>query len=252
MIPYIVLHRADQTNAGDMSTNPLQYTGLPYVVLDIDLDPNTLYNKLKHAPAIIIGGGGLLDYCEKWNLNITNTLNYATQHSIPIYGWALGYNRHNGDTQARQPIPTKLFTRFTDRNPLSPSFLPCPSCLSHELNASTHINKGPGIIEHISTPINLPYPKINNKQSKEQIIRFIDTHSHIITNTYHAAYWAVLKEKPLIIYHPFSQRHTAIPGNFTVITQETTWRYQIQEAKPQEKNWLHKTRTLTLKMMEAL
>ena len=65
-----------------------------------------------------------------------------------------------------------------------------------------------GVIEHLAFPIyEFNFEKISNSFAIESIIKFIGESEIIITNTWHCSYWALLMNKKVILYHPFSTKY---------------------------------------------
>lgn len=229
----LVIHRNDKTNSGDISCNPLQYTTQPHSILDIDLTIDGFRQSLtKTSPkAIIIGGGGLIDYSDKWNTNINTAIVYGISLKIPVYCYALGINTHLSDKNQKIPVYFSQATKTTIRyHHPEYDLMPCASCLMPIFQKQRDTNTKFAIVQHKAKQIPLQYPKITNDMPPETIIAFIQQAEIIITNTYHAAYWATLLEKPLIIYQPFSTRHTQQLGTFSIMESN-----QLPTIIPQKK-----------------
>ena len=74
----LVIHRINKDNTGDMAACPLQYWDMPHSSLNLD-DPK-FNDKIQTCnETIIIGGGGLLNFCPDWNDRINYALKYATE-----------------------------------------------------------------------------------------------------------------------------------------------------------------------------
>lgn len=249
----LVIHRINKDNTGDMAADPLQYWDMPHNLLDLD-DPE-FNDKIQACnETIIIGGGGLLNYCADWNDRINRTLKSAQEGGIKIYGWGLGYNRHIGNCEELPPINLHLFTVLGFRHIVEGyKLIPCPSCLSPliEYQGATELN--PGVIEHLGFPLKeLPYPKVNNKDPMQKITDFIKTHNPIITNTYHGGYWTTLIGKSLILYKPFSERHYNQLGTYIETHNHKQVKVAIDHRKPQIPECLSKCRQINEQFLNAV
>ncbi len=249
----LVIHRINKDNTGDMAACPLQYWDMPHSSLDLD-DPK-FNDKIQTCnETIIIGGGGLLDFCPDWNGRINYALKYATEKGIKIYGWGLGYNRHMGDNTDLPILELYRFTSLGIRHRVEGvPFVPCASCMSNLIQYKGATELNPGIIEHLGNRItDLPYPKVNNKDSMQKITDFIKTHNPIITNTYHGGYWTTLIGKSLILYKPFSERHYNQLGTYIETHNHKQVKAAIEHRKPQIKECLSNCRKINEQFLNAV
>lgn len=249
----LVIHRCDKNNTGDLATDPLQYWNIPHHTLD--LDDTKFQEKLRFQDdTIIIGGGGLLNYCLTWNDNLNHALRFATEKGIKIYGWGLGYNRHTGDNTDLPALELYRFTALGIRHRVEGcSLVPCASCMSELIQYKGATELNPGIIEHRDNPITyLPYPKISNNKTMAEITNFIASHNPIITNTYHGGYWTTLMGKSLILYKPFSERHYNQLGTYIETHNHTQVKMAIDYRKPQIPECLSNCRQINEQFLNAV
>ena len=150
---------------------------------------------------IIIGGGGLLNHCNEWNRVIRNLQKY-TEHIII---WGAGENLHN-DESCSELLDLSTFSIVGTRDKTN-YFVPCPSCMLPQLSFSYSIERKFGVVEHKYFPIaEFEYDKIDNCVDIYTIIKFIGSSEVIISNSYHAIYWATLMKKKVIIYEKWSSK----------------------------------------------
>jgi hypothetical protein len=249
----LVIHRCDKNNTGDLATDPLQYWNIPHHTLD--LDDTEFQEKLRFQDdTIIIGGGGLLNYCLPWNDNLNYALRFATEKRLKIYGWGLGYNRHMGDNTDLPALELYRFTSLGIRHRVEGcSLVPCASCMSELIQYKGATELNPGIIEHLGNLItDLPYPKISNNKTMAEITGFITAHNPIITNTYHGGYWTTLIGKSLILYKPFSERHYNQLGTYIETHNHKQVKVAIDHRKPQIPECLSKCRQINEQFLNAV
>lgn len=203
----IFIHCRNEKNTGDINCTPYIY------FKDFFDKYNISFGDLSHIEdmeitkkdIVIFGGGGLFNNNEPWNKNINHLLR-LTPHVI---GWGVGFNRHYDETQPLENILFNKFHTITCRDyqhPAGLEFLPCVSCMMGQLDNQYPIKRRIGIVQHQHYPINLDFEKTDNKSSLENILEMIGTSEIIITNGYHAMYWATLMGKKVILYKPFSSR----------------------------------------------
>lgn len=202
------VHCRKEVNTGDINCTPYLYfknffDQYPVFFCDLqDVDKTGI----KKNDFVILGGGGLLDHSPHWNSSINKLLKKTPN----VIGWGLGFNTHYHEKQKKEKILFNKFRLIACRDwqhPAGLSFLPCVSCMMPQLDKSYTVKRKIGIIEHYDFPINLAFEKTNNKSSLEEILEMIGSSEIIVTNGYHATYWATLMGKKVILYNPFSSRH---------------------------------------------
>lgn len=210
------IRAVDPRNTGDFNCSPIQYfedSFKDYVCFQHCISERIDWNAIKPHDWIILGGGGLFEITESCQQNINHLL---ARTSGRVISWACGHNKHVGDNDVQTEIEYKKFALFTVRDYGYMSvcgelerYLPCVSCMNPAFDANFNkpILRNIGIIEHHVFPINMHgYDKITNAIMIKQILEFIGTSEIIITNTYHAVYWATLLNKKVILYGKFSNK----------------------------------------------
>lgn len=202
------IHRIDNTNSGDLATCPMQYflSFQEYLhTRQWDIDDDSFIEKIKPNDIVILGGGGLFNCLEPWNRNINRILDRC----FNVFGWSLGFNSHYDGLGIKTKINFDGFKLITIRDFNHPSnfeFLPCISCLIKDLDSKYRIKRKIGILAHKNYDVDLPYEKLSNREPLNKIIEFIGSSEIIMTNSYHACYWATLMGKKVILINPFSTK----------------------------------------------
>lgn len=195
----------DPANSGDFNCNPYtffkDFSNYPCMMHDWR---SISWNEISGGDFIIIGGGGMFDGSDE----MQTVINALVELSDNVISWGVGTNSHLGFTPA-VPINKKRFKICTvrDYSEKSTRYIPDVTCMLSELDADYTIKRDIGIIEHHDFPIQgFEYDKISNRYELANIIRFIGESKVIITNTWHSAYWAMLMNKKVILYRPFSNK----------------------------------------------
>ena len=156
---------------------------------------------------IIYGGGALPDFPEvyrraffnakvvAWGVGITspklekvnNSIHYETQKKFDLYS-----SRDYGATD---------------------NYVPCVSCMSQEFNKKTktiyeyvcygHSGKMP--LKEQALELKIPYNDNSSFNNLHDVINFLSSGNHIITSSYHGAYWGTLLGKKVSII-PFGSK----------------------------------------------
>lgn len=193
-------------NTGEMHCNPFEYFP-EFAGAGICLTHDLRYINLKLFKPddwVILGGGGLFEVREDFQ-NIINWLLCRTYRTV---AWGVGHNRHFGrEINTEIDFNKFLYLSTRDYGYENQEYLPCVSCMNSNLDKNVKIVRDVGIIEHMEFPIDeFSYDKISNRCSIENMTDFIAGSNVIITNSYHACYWATLMEKKVILYKPFSTK----------------------------------------------
>ncbi len=185
------------SNVGDIHCCPLYY------YYSFFKDYNLMRHHFDHVDwgqigkrdIVVIGGGGMLSAYPSINATINRLLSACDT----VIVWGAGENSlydiwPYGATLGLE-FPEIDFSRFAmigvrDYNhPLGLEYLPCSTALVPELRRSGKIKRRIGVIEHLLMPINgLPYDKISNASSMDEVTDFIATSDTIVTNSYHMTY----------------------------------------------------------------
>jgi len=214
-IGIINLHRMDKNNIGDWYCAPHHYfKELKGTALDIfdykNKDKIISDNFIKNVSqnALIIGGGGLL-----------NRSGFALQmrmlEKLAISGkkivlWGVGHNEkspktYNNVKQYKTDI-SKFGIVGTRDYTMPGDYVPCVSCLHPIFDKPTKNTQEIGVILHKDT-IKKPaivslfseYPTTSNTTNLEELVHFIGISEKIITDSYHAMYWAMLLGKKVVV-----------------------------------------------------
>lgn len=200
------VHIFEGQNSGEMLCGVYDYfDAFSQKFLCLQHDIRTLNRRMISSKDwVILGGGGLLGVREDFQ----DTINFLLNKTYKVVLWSVGHNSH-----IDRIINTKidfykfLFYSTRDFNYNDEEYCPCPSCMSSLLNIKRSVIRKFGIIEHLDYSIEeFKFDKIKNSYSPRTIMNFIAESECIITNSYHAAYWATLMKKKVIIYKAFSTK----------------------------------------------
>lgn len=209
------INRIDMQNAGDRSCCPLYYYYdffRQYNIVRHDIDFID-WSIISPEDVVIIGGSGMLNVTESFNIQINNLLDRCNT----VIAWAVGYNTH--DQQWFQgekfgEINIKKFSLVSIRDYMHPTgmeYVPCPSVhffANYYLPNEVGIKRKYGVIQHKDLPIpdNVPGDRISNREELSVIRDFILSSEVILTNSYHCAYWSILLSKKVIVINSFSTK----------------------------------------------
>ena len=86
-------------------------------------------------------------------------------------------------------------------------FVQCPTCMIKTLNKVFKCKRRIGVVCHKDHLFDTQgYESITNRVSLGKILKFIGESEVIITNSYHAYYWATLMNKKVILRDAFSDK----------------------------------------------
>lgn len=214
------IHSKNTENSGDLVCGYYRfflekfkkYTILIHDIAQID------FSLIKSDDIVIIGGGGLLNCADLWNYNINRVAKICKN----VVVFAAGFNCHFA---SKVDIPIKLrqcaLVGIRDyEHPSGFEYIPCASCLSAEFDRVFPIKRKFGAVQHYLFGFKhaLDIDFIYNNESFSKIIEFIGSSEVIVTNTYHAAYWATLLGKKVIMESAFSEKFKYLkypPVNFS-------------------------------------
>lgn len=210
----INVHGIDDRNAGDWNCGPhLYFDELKERELDISgyksLDKNITTNYIEKIVnnSLIIGGGGLLNRGSfERQMKMFETL---AQNGKKTVLWGLGHNekdKRNFGKVTKYNIDTSKFGIVGVRDyDMKEEYVPCVSCLHPIMDTKTSVENEVGLIFHKKTLKNKTllkklesYPSTSNTIHIEEIVNFIAKTDTVITDSYHAMYWAMLLGKKTV------------------------------------------------------
>lgn len=196
----------DPLNSGDYNSCPFDYFKNDFVEFECYRHDIRSLKRECFFPSdfVIIGGGGLFDVRDDFNENI----NYILNKCYRVFGWGVGFNKHH-DRLISNKINFSRFVYIGCRDYNSPyEYVPCVSCMNSVFDSfSNKIVRQIGVIENFMFPIDeFKFEKMSNMVSVENVISFICQSETIISNSYHALYWALLLGKKVILYNSFSSK----------------------------------------------
>ncbi|MDR1377906.1 MAG: polysaccharide pyruvyl transferase family protein [Synergistaceae bacterium] len=197
----------DRRNTGDWVTSPLnyyygffkQYSVIAHDILTVH------WAEIYKDDIVIIGGGGMLDLCDEWNMAI----NKLTEVCENVVVWSAGFNRHYNEKLSIS-LKTERFKLCGVRDFNLPGFewLPCVTCKLPELDKKLATKRYIGVISHHGNllPGFTQYERITNGQNIYAIIDFISSSDIIVSNSYHALYFTMLMQKKAVCSNKFSTK----------------------------------------------
>ena len=198
------VHRMDKLNPGDMTACPVRYFRWPVRCKEHDID-NMDMRWIRQDDVVIIGGGGLFDCREEWN----RTINEILARCKSVVAWSVGFNRHD-KAEISTAIDYGKFSFLTIRDKDHPSgfeWLPCVSCMAIPNDFVMNEGFGTGTVSHRDHVIQFGGDSIIYSEGFSAVIKFISRHATISTNSYHAAYWAGLLCKNVVLeYADYSEK----------------------------------------------
>ena len=202
------VYSKDTENSGDLSCGYYAYFGemfkkYPIVIWDIGTIDFSLVAK---NDVVIVGGGGLLDNSDLWNYNI----NRLAQKCRYCFLFAPGFNRHYGH-RVSVMLKTGAFRQWAVRvyhHPAGGRYVPCASCLRPEFSMTYPVVRKYGVVKHFQFDMSREFslPQITNDRPLHELLAFIGSSEIVVSNTYHAVYWATLMKKKVILDAPFSEK----------------------------------------------
>lgn len=209
------IHRLETKNIGDYYCAPhhyfkeLQNTGLDifdYQDQDDEVRSNFIENVCNNS--LVIGGGGLLNRGGfRRQMKLFESL---TDTSKKIVLWGVGHNEKDPKTYDKvknYDIDLNKFKIAGTRDKNMPGdYVPCVSCLHSLFDQKYTETQEIGVIFHHETArkdeiVNVfkDYPSTSNTTNLEEVIKFIGSSKHLITDSYHAMYWGILLKKKVVV-----------------------------------------------------
>lgn len=210
------IHRIDVNNVGDYFCAPHHYFDrLKGKALDIydykkpDLSVTENFVEKVISDALIIGGGGLLNRSSFENQ--MKLFENIAQKGKKTVIWGAGHNEKDPKNFGKVRSYNVDLSKFglvgvRDYN-MGQQWVPCVSCLHPLLDTKTPVTNEIGLVFHKKTLKNKAvlekfkdYPSTSNTTDIHTIINFIASTETIITDSYHAMYWAMLMEKKVVVF----------------------------------------------------
>ncbi|WP_166332532.1 polysaccharide pyruvyl transferase family protein [Sphingobacterium chungjuense] len=205
------IHRYITSNTGDMACGYYRYFldhFKEYRCLAHDINCVDLA-KISAVDTVIIGGGGLLNATEEWNYNLITAAKKAKKSIV----WSAGFNSFAGK-KFHNAIDWNLFDLVAVRDFKYGDFryVPCATCFMPELSSTYVITREFGVVGHKDVLHHLPaefkeYEMLTNSASLSEFVAFIGSSKIVLTNSYHAIYWATLLGKKAILFAPRSEKY---------------------------------------------
>ena len=209
------LHRLDANNAGDFYCAPHHYfkvlKGKGLDLFDYKREDDSIRDHWHQEitnNALIVGGGGLLNRPGfKPHMQMLEALS-GTEKKMAF--WGLGHNEKHPKfygKEIRYNIDSSKFKLFGVRDyGRKELWVPCVSCMHPIFDKNFETVREIGVVFHQKT---LKHPKtvdkfkdfesIANDASLENMVELIGSSEAIITNSYHAMYWAMLLNKKVMV-----------------------------------------------------
>ena len=247
-----VIHLIDTDNTGDVNCGPEYYLKRSGLNLRITLHDLERINEdvIGKDDVVIIGGGGLLDFSDKWN----KTINRCTELSDNVVIWGAGYNKHFDNKSVIVKINIELIDMIGIRDFIDDkTYVPCVSCMLPHFDQHFDVKRKIGVAKHLTFSDQIPgelkkYEQITNKDCLDRIIKFIGESEYIVTNTYHMYYWATLLKKKVILFGEFSSKFDNLkypPVRYTGVLEEdlknaTVYEDALEESREKNREFLEK------------
>lgn len=198
------IHRCNTNNTGDIECGYYRccydffknYRCIVHDISSINIDI------IHSSDFVIIGGGGLLNALSQWNYGINEVL--TKTHNVII--WSAGFNSNTSSTFSVHIKWNDIKLLSVRDFNFSPDFryVPCATCMLPYFDIKYEIKREIGIVLHHrkrNIPIELvSYPLIENTVSASEFIEFLGQSEYVVTNSYHAIYWATLLGKKCIVF----------------------------------------------------
>jgi hypothetical protein len=233
-VDVVNIHRIDTINIGDYFCAPHHYFDvLKNKSLDIfdykSNDKKVTQNYIDQISnnSLIIGGGGLLNrngFAKQMLL-----FEKLTTKGKKIVLWGVGHNEKSPSLYGKitkYNINVDKFGLVGTRDFSMPGeYVPCVSCLHPLFNENYTSTNEVGIVFHKDTlkKENIiskykDFPTSSNTKNLDELISFIGSCEHIVTDSYHTMYWAMLMKKKVVTIPNSSKffdfKHKPVISNF--------------------------------------
>ncbi len=263
MNPLVYLTRSGARNTGDATLQKnvrarLEDIGRP--LHEVALKDSATWQTL-HDHDIVISAGG---FCCNYRTRPGEFVIYERllARGNRLYFWGPGFNEHAANvhqpdygapySMAYNPLfghPNVVMAGFRDYgNPYE--YVPCASCLDPMFDGPFAPEHDVVILEHeilqLDFPGNERLPK--KKQSVDlyspaEIAAFLGGARTVVTNTYHGAYWALLLNRAVVIYKPWSSKFHTLKHTPS-LANEANIHEAIANAQPRTPDYLADSRAI--------
>lgn len=198
----LFLYRRDYTNPGDIWSSPVHYLHERWQGIELDVN-RVHYLENREFDNVFIGGGAIFTVGH-WIRNLDRTLKNIKFKNLIYWGAGRGLDHQFPFVQH---VPTLAGSREWEPGYFSDytEWVPCASVFHTKLQKllNEKHNKDFLVVDHWKRePIVFPaeHSRINNNpQTLDQMLLAISEHKWILTTSYHAAYWATLLNKRVIV-----------------------------------------------------
>lgn len=209
------IHSIDKRNIGDYFCAPHHYfeefSNTQEDIFTFNSDCKTSRKNFidkVNSNAIIVGGGGLLNRgAFRRQMKVMADL---TDRDKKVILWGIGHNSQDPATYGKvkhYSVDVSKFGLAGTRDYNMPGeWVPCVSCLHSIFDDKHEVTQEIGVIFHKETLL-IPeilkkfenYPSTSNTTDLPSLISFIGKTEKIITDSYHAMYWAMLLGKAVVV-----------------------------------------------------
>lgn len=193
-------HKKDETNLGDLLSNPFLYFDFPNVESYDIMDYKKTNAEGKH---LVFGGGGLIGH-RKMAPMIQEVINCPTKKSVTF--WGAGHNFLGRDKENLYPEYLKDADLIGIRDYIkTQDWVPCVSCMHPVFDKKYTITNSCVIYCHKKVKMGFkvaPFPIMYNSETDFfKIINFLGSAETVITNSYHGLYWSLLLGKNVKVFN---------------------------------------------------
>lgn len=209
------IHRIDSRNVGDFYCAPhLYFDPLKEKKLDIFDYKSSNNSVTEHwidtisRNALIIGGGGILNRGSfQKQMKLFESLSLKNKKMVI---WGAGHNSKDPKDFGKKldySVDTTKFGMVGTRDfKASKNWVPCVSCMNSVFDKKYNSTQEVGVIFHkktmkdktVTSKFN-DFPTTSNTTNLQSLINFIGSSETVITDSYHAMYWAMLLNKKVVV-----------------------------------------------------
>jgi hypothetical protein len=241
-------------NIGDQSSCPFDYFQTNRPVYRHDIMALSGARLLWKCPnPLIVGGGGLFFFSHEMSLMLAKS-------KQPIVYWGIGQNTHTadgmgGNFQISEQVKLAGLRDWDGRGEWGPKYdwVPCVSCMAPEFTQFSAATPEHDVViyEHKEFPVPIQGPPrmTNNAHSLATVLKFLSSGRHVITSTFHGAYWSQLLGRKVLTF-PFSNKFDRFRYP-TLTTNAQDWRQHLALA-PAYPEALPMSREANLKFAEKV